>query len=162
MPRSRTAWLANWLTTDESICYHDRVFTTTEIQGLLDHSNKAIGMSGPEVCLLYEQNQSSPWLVVHRDKSDALPAFAKIARGHVTISDEQLEKWWDERERLIGGIAGLHVSFEQLDNEATMENVWKHLLPDVKFDVERFRMLRGLNIQQNITARKVELWHSAQ
>ena len=45
---------------------------------------------------------------------------------------------------------------EQLDDEATMANVWKHLLPDIKFDVERFRMLRGLNIQQNITARKVE------
>src|SRR5262245_11295408 len=63
LPRSRTAWLANWLTTDTSLCLHDVRYSKTLLQG-----GRRVGFAGPE--LLDQSNEilgahpQSRWLVV--------------------------------------------------------------------------------------------------
>lgn len=160
MPRSRTAWMAAWLTTDKTLCFHDVEVGIAEKAMEFAHIGRGMGYSGPEVCLLAQKFPAVPCVIIHRPKAEAFPSFWEIVRRcpEVTLSEAQLSAWWDEREKLIGGLPGKHVSFSLLNNEETMRNLWQYLLPETPFDAERFRLMRDLNITQDTFGRKAREW----
>lgn len=154
-PRSRTAWLAVWLTTDRTICYHDPMgVTLEELQAR--NPGKRVGISGPETCLMWEEHQDAPWLVVRREQQAALDAFLPICTQYLpSVSVWEVRKLFDARLTQLNRMRGpqvLRVEYEELNMEHWARQVWAHLMPDQPFDVERWRMLNRLNIQQNLAA----------
>lgn len=158
LPRSRTAWMANWLTTDKTLCVHDPICNLWP--AVID---RRLGMSGPEVALsfyrLNEAHPAAPWVVVQR--KDAKEAFEKVLRQHMEIP-EGFHKFWAERVEWIARIGDhdrvLKVEFEALNYEDTAAQVWRHLLPEMPFDAARWNMLNDLNITQDIHKRKAREW----
>lgn len=153
--------MAVWLTTEHSLCYHDP--TPAQTEQLIErapYSTRRIGLSGPEVCLTAAGFTGCPCVIIHRSKAEAFPSFWEIVRRvpEVEMTEAQLSRWWDDREALLGGLTGKHVSFELLNNEATMRNLWEYLLPGVPFDAERYRLLNDLNITQDTFGRKEREW----
>lgn len=148
LPRSRTAWLANLFTTDRTICHHDCAFSFEAIPD----NDKIVGFSGPQLCLQFTEVANyfptAPWLVVIRDGNDSLASFKKLAEPEITVTD----KWWADRVHLISQICARYqvevIRFDDLDNEREMRLAWAHLLPGIDFDVDRYKMLCKLNVQQ--------------
>lgn len=161
MPRSRTAWMAAWLTTDNTFCFHD-VMTRPHLDLSGPGSCKYVGYSGPEVCLEARKYSGIPCVTIHRSKEQALASFLKIVKQHpeVKLTEKEIAQWWDERETLLGGLPGKHVSFDLLNNESTMRNLWNYLMPGIPFDAARYRLMNSFNITQD--TRKVTTWPLAQ
>lgn len=158
MPRSRTAWLANWLTTDTTFCQHDPPGNM-----LPNIPGRRVGLSGPEVCALFHSAKSqypdAPWVVVIRH--DAYEPFCRVMQDHIQVTDDLLRKWWATRLELLAEVAGFHrsltVKFEELSNPEHAQRLWEHCLPEKPFDLARFELLDDLQITQDIWKRK-ETW----
>lgn len=152
LPRSRTAWLANLFTTDQTICWHDRRF-----EEALTINPKRVGFSGPELVTQFEHIRElfpkSPWLVVLRNADEALTSF-KLAAGDLLPQDDLLLKFWKDRCHLLSQICThanvTTVAFSELNNEEVIRAIWARILPDIAFDVQRWEMLSKLNVQQTI------------
>lgn len=152
LPRSMTGWLSNLFTTDKSICWHDVRF-----EEALTVSPKSVGFSGPELVAQFDDIQAqfpdTPWLVVLRNADDAKTAF-KQAAGDLLPQDDVVDKFWAERCHAISKICShpnvATVKFDELGTESIARRIWGYLLPQIEFDVERWKMLCKLNIQQKI------------
>lgn len=150
MPRSRTAWLAAWLTTDTTLCLHD---STANALPPVQPGIRA-GLSGPEVCMAFRDFTacwpSAPWLVVHR--TDAARSFEDVMRRHLDVSVQLVNEWWAQRLKVLHEVTRstktMIVDFYQLNDEETAARIWQHLLPEKPIDWARWRMLSQLNIQQ--------------
>lgn len=151
LPRSRSAWLANWLTTDASLVYHD-VPLPMDLRG----EWRQVGFSGPELAVEYEMiNRLYPgarWVVVLRNEADAKAAFIRWAGAYLGGAEAAFEAVWKERvaaiARLTTQLNVRTVPFEQLDDPVTARGLWEYLLPDQAFDADRWRVLNEMNVQQ--------------
>lgn len=148
LPRSRTAWLANLLTADTTICFHDVPFSI----GAVDNG-KVVGFAGPQVCTQFTEVcrffPHAPWLIVLREQSEALEAVRRCAPNVVVPED-----YWKGRCHLISALCAKHqamtVKFDELDRESVIRPVWAHLLPGIPFDSQRFDLLCKMNVQQKL------------
>jgi hypothetical protein len=169
LPRSRTAWLANWLTTDRSLCYHDAPFDSE-----LCSAGRHVGFSGPELAEDFDriaaEEPTARWLVVLRPSQDCFASFVRWAGAllkSVNATPESLIIAWKSREKAVAKIC-LHstafvIDYKSMD-EPNLRTAWRHILPEIPFDSERFKVLNGLNVQQDIGKNKERLsqWQSAQ
>ncbi len=157
-PRSRTAWLANLLTTDLTIVYHDQPVLFPSGQW------KQVGFAGPELVTQYEKFHgmfpSCPWIVIRRKPDEALAAFKKWA-GDLLPQDDVLEAFWHERTAKLDDLCTKpnveSVPYAALEDDNTIRHIWELLLPDLSFDADRVKMLQNLNIQQHLT-KKIKAW----
>ena len=153
LPRTRTAWCANWLTTDHSLCLHDPL-----VNELPKVVRQAVGLSGPEVFKLYKDYKTSPWLVLVRDSEVCKRSFQQVVQQEIAGLDE----FWSQRVADLqalkdeSNVLWLHVDL--LDVEESAKAVWQHLLGDIPFDLLRWQMLVDLNVTQNFDKRKEKLW----
>ncbi len=93
LPRSRTAWLANLLTTDRTLCFHepiepiDKLFNPAWAGGYA-----AIGCSDSMLVMRFEELSDAylqaPWLYVQRDPEAALNSLLAFSLPHVDLSEE--------------------------------------------------------------------------
>lgn len=153
LPRSRTAWLANWLTTDSSLVYHDVPMPVD-----LREEWKQIGFSGPELAAEHEcmtrLYPAAKWLVVLRPEQEAKAAFLKWAGGNMAVPAEVFDQLWADRvthlARVVASPNVRPVEFHRLDDPVTARSVWEYLLPDLQFDAARWRVLNEFNVQQSL------------
>ena len=161
LPRSRTAWLANLFTTEESVCHHEPARGMGAL--LMDGWRKSrIGISDASLVLqfaeLREQYPDAPWVYVDRDPQQVIKSLVEFLRFNSPgnrISDSQL----DSMVRLhlhhaasvqADAVRVLTVRYEVLDDEDAIRGIWAWLLPDgPEFDLDRWQVLRGLNVQQS-------------
>lgn len=161
LPRSRSAWLSNLFTTDQTVCHHDKPYE----EHLLVNPRR-VGFSGPEIAAQFteirKQHPECPWVVVLRNAGEALTSLKHWA-GDLLPQDDVVDVFWKERVHLIAHIcthANVQtVSFEGLNDEINTRLIWAHLLPGIAFDLERWKLLCGLNVQQQL---KGKPWPSAQ
>lgn len=153
LPRSRTAWLANWLTTDHSLVYHD-VPMPVDLRGEWKH----IGFSGPELAEEYEclsrLYPSAKWLVVLRPESEAKASFLKWSGDSLSVPEETFDQLWHERvkrlARVVASPNARMVEFNRLDEASEARKVWEYLMPELEFDASRWRVLNEFNVQQSL------------
>lgn len=153
LPRSRTAWLAAFLTTARTMCYHEpsvKMQRLEDIGDLYDHpgheythvgiSDSALGFWAESVLEMYEPRT----LVVIRNVNDVKESLADLGVPGGELCDELVSRLMPlHRDPLV-----LCVPFSALDDERVIQNVWFHLLPGVPFDVTRWREFAKLNIQR--------------
>jgi hypothetical protein len=135
-PRSATAWVSNWLTTDKSLCYHDPLFDCRyeELDALVN--DRIIGMACTGAALFPEFINAHPArkVILHRDKKE-IDASLK-ALNLPTDYHADLHR-----------IRGEHCQWRDVFDRPKI--IYEFLL-NQKFDAERHRLLCKLNVQRDL------------
>lgn len=135
--RSGSTWVANWLTTDKSICYHDPRMRWTEEQiRTLSAPGKRVG-----ICCTYQgmdpewaNQQLVPTVILHRDPEEIRESFRKM--GLIPfVHNPPLEC-----------VGGWHVDWRAPFDPAQAREIYEFLLWQ-EMDEARHKELVQMNIQ---------------
>lgn len=154
-PRSRTAWMAAWLTTDRSLCFHDGILgcsSLTQFAARLRTGLEFTGDSDSGLTLWYPELRKmfpgARWVLIERDASEACAA---VHKAFPELGSEEQKRAAFER---VGPVleelrkdCQLHVRFENLDDVNTAAGVWNTCLPGMVFDERRWRLFNGLKVE---------------
>lgn len=159
LPRSRTAWLANFLTYENSYCFHE---------GLLEGSNAAalsrlfastgkpiVGNSDCGNILFMDELRASfpeaKLVIVERPLGEVVDELNDM--GLNNYDPKLLERAEDLLSLAKQWLDALVLNFNDLD-ESACRHIWHHCI-GTPFDENRWRMLDGLDIQI-ILSKKLE------
>ncbi len=154
-PRSRTAWVANFLTqANHSFCHHEGMATSTnpiELRGLMD-SSPAMAVGNADTGMIHSPREilrffPAAKLVVLTGASLSWKRFAAEKKIDQWIVQEVDEAYADTKELLRD--RALFVDVHRLMKEARIaQGLWFHCTGRLNsFDAPRYHMLRDLNIQ---------------
>lgn len=135
LPRSGTTWLANLLTTDHSLCLHDP-FRMLPEQWPRDGRTFGVSCTGGYLMPKWLDVQTCPVAVIERDPAACDASLARMGLGAVGVLAPELDRVKARRWR-----------FADLWNEERARELWAYLLPDVRFDAVRYRLLRDMQVQ---------------
>ena len=141
LPRSRTAWLSNFLTYDDNFCYHEGIdgcSTTEEYKDKLGE-NKGDSSTG---LMLFDMNKEfpdSPKVIIEGSVDKAIE-FTK------EVYDVYEPEYFYELKDKLDSIKGLRIKFEDINN--SLEQIWEHLI-GTPYDKDRGSLLKDMNIQTN-------------
>lgn len=145
LPRSRTAWLANFLTTGDSFCFHEPMNRTalSEYPRLLaDTGKRYAGISDSLNSLIMEELidffPDAKVVVIRRPLEDVEASLAKLNFKCPVL----LRKIERELDRIIHAYKPLVVEFESFDPA----RIWKYLIPDIPLDRKRLKMLEEFTL----------------
>lgn len=139
-PRSGTAWAANWLTTERTLCLHDPLFERhySEIEDLAE-PGREFGVACTGLANFPEWLKSHPAKkVILQRRPDQVNA-ACDSLGLPPVPQEFFDN--------LMKIDGLHVPWTWLFNKP--ENIHRYLFGDRPFDARRHQLLASLNVQRD-------------
>lgn len=147
LPRSRTAWLANFLTYDDCFCFHepwDRINSLEDLTRLLPLiEKKYVGVSDaafllhlPELRKLFP---NAPIVIVKRDPLAVIRSLAQKGLDFSRSTDKFLSAIC-EAEKVDDNL--LTVPFEPLD----AAGIWRFVAPEAELNMARLKNLEDLNI----------------
>jgi hypothetical protein len=136
LPRSATTWLANWLTTDRTLCLHDPF--ARSLPETWDAGGKLLGISctGAYLMPTWLAQFDCPVAIIERDPAECDACLAKLGLPDTAPLREPL-----------ANTEGRRFKFADLWNEDTARELWAHLLPGLPFDAARYRLLREMRIE---------------
>jgi len=141
LPRSGTTWIANWLTTDQTLCIHDPLYkyTLDELNGII--TSKKLGVSCTALWRFpdYLKDHQARKLIVHRDLKEVNDSLANEMQVD-TVSEEDAASLKD--------IFGIHADFKDIFDKDRAKEIYETLL-QLPFDEERYLQLVEMNIQPN-------------
>ncbi len=141
LPRSRTAWLSNFLTYDDNFCYHEGIDGCSTIEEYKDKLGENKGDSSTGL-MLFDMNKEfpdSPKVIIEGSVDKAIE-FTKEVYGVY-----EPEYFYELKDKL-DSIKGLRIKFEDINN--SLEQIWEHLI-GTPYDKERGSLLKDMNIQTN-------------
>ena len=168
LPRSRTAWMANFLTWRDSFCHHDLLSECEHIDNLRgflqvtakDNDCQFVGTSDSGLCIwhreLLELFPAAKVVVIRRDPLEAAEDYARnfgqSGYGGVAIPPKgQLNKMFKGMDSILDEMVEewpegqmLNLSMAVLDHLGTMEELWKFLYGERDFPLDRWAMLDRL------------------
>lgn len=177
LPRSRSAWLANFFTTQNSFCFHDAMkdgWTANHIGALMtglklsgyehygDADSGLLLVAGE----LVEMFPQARWLFVNNPPERAAASYRKWftpGNEYPGVSsavdiERMMENIWDiyTKARALVPIANKReIAMEMLDQPKVMRDVWDWLTPVVAWDERRYRMLDTMCV--NILPHKISV-----
>lgn len=164
LPRSRTAWLANWFTGQQSLCLHDPwrfASSAKELRKLLVQNGSgrqylgAAGSMGRQefVDLCYEFRAALPdednevsIAYVRRPFTEALESSLKLPLGRDQREIRQAMAI-NERHFSILPEFVYSLAYDDLESPEHLAQLQEFLTPDVPFDAARFNILHGLKVE---------------
>lgn len=150
LPRSRTAWLATWLTYGDRRCHHDALAIAHSRDALrrLTHGGNGLaetsGMALPRV--LHDTLPDARYLIVRRDPAHVAASLERLgaAASRTVVQRGVLEL--DKATRyLVPRAPTMEVGFETLDDPQCLDTVWRFLRGDAQ-DWDRTRALMQMRI----------------
>jgi hypothetical protein len=177
IPRTRTAWLANFFTTKNSFCWHDAMKGGWRAEHVHDKlmqaklaGNYYCGDADSGLLLVMERmNEIFPqarWLFVRTTPADAARSYREyftegkeypgVPAG--TDLEEMMENIHEKYEAALASVPAsrrLEVDKTDLDHPKVMESVWRWLVPGLSWDPLRYELLNELAV--NVLARKVKV-----
>lgn len=136
LPRSGTTWLANWLTTERSLCLHDPFATALPERWPRDGRRFGISCTGAYLLPKWLKAQECAVAVIQRDPAACEASLARIGLGGLGGLPAALQ-----------GVDGRRWQFADLWDEDTARELWTFLLPGIAFDAPRYRLLREMRIE---------------
>lgn len=143
LPRSRTAWLANFFTYDGLFCYHEGFEgcqTVSQYQSKL--WQWARGGDSSSALYMIDVDKLFPGckkIIIHSNTKHAIDYYKRVFDYDVEEAMVVLDAIYKQK-------TGLHVQVEDINDR--LEEMWSYITPR-SFDNERARMLTNLNIQQH-------------
>lgn len=137
-PRSGTTWLANWLTTDRSLCLHDPFSHGMPDVWPVDGRIRGISCTGSYLLGDWLAQYTCPVVILERDRADCDASLHAVGLGAFAsaASTERLDT-----------MAAYRFAFDDLWHEDTARALWAYLLPTIPFDAIRYRLLRDMQVQ---------------
>jgi hypothetical protein len=146
LPRSGTAWVANLLTTDTSLCIHE-AFMDNSINDLDTRSyDGMLGIAETSAFTKVDEiNQhSAKKLVIERPFNEVNESIAKLGfKAMPSYSDD-----------LMIQLKGYRIAFKDLFNYDIMAEAYYYLLRK-ELNQERHRMLCQMNIENTVAIERV-------
>lgn len=166
-PRSRTAWLANLFTWGNSICLHDELAEHESVESFanrmheLSETYQSVGVSDSALTLfrepLMKHFPDSKWLLILRQRIDALNAFVKAEFAE----HREATCYFRALEKAIPGIQlngpAMMEIYSALNDIDTVKDIWHYILPNEPFPIERVQMLGAMRITQIKEKRNVNV-----
>lgn len=137
-PRSASTWVANWLTTDKTLCLHDPLLL--HAADMLDAipCDRILGLACtalpvlPELVEAYQARK----VIVHRDAGE-------VDRSLETIGLSPLGSVW---KNALESLSGMHIAFDALFDPARARPIYEYLT-GLPFDKERHALLVDMHIE---------------
>lgn len=136
LPRSATTWLANWLTTDRSLCLHDPFAHGLPETWPRDHRLRGIACTGAAMMPHWLGGYACPIAVIVRESEDCDRSLYRLGLPDTGLVQVALNE-----------SPGKRFAFDDLWSEHSARELWCYLLPSVPFDELRYRLLRDMNVQ---------------
>jgi hypothetical protein len=170
LPRSRTCWLANLLTYGPAFCHHDALKAGCDVPTLVqtlaatpgDHRFLGDADSGLTFLAaeLKQQFPAAKWVFIRHDAKQAEASYRRhfaacdpyLSPGaDVTQIFAVLERQYTIAQQAVGSF--LEMEFEELNNPAMVENVWRWCVPGEPFHRARGAMLQ--TFEMNIIPERI-------
>lgn len=154
MPRSGTAWLANFLTWGDAHCFHESSFGCESL-GDLEHAfrrteRSVVGSCDTAAIMFYRPLQTrfpeSKFLFIVRDKEEVRASLNKA--GFETTGVDMMGDMLSEAIRDTN-LHSAAVPFHSLFSQCGMREIWDWLEIPGAFPWQRFEMLREMNVQDH-------------
>jgi len=157
--RCRSSWFGNLFTYKDSFCYKEESRYITNWDELIDRIEKRpekyVGFSDPELLhfieTLYDLFPNAKYILLERDRNDAQLSLAAYFGGNVYKIKKKWDRWFEDIEKLkkiIKKYAYIH--WENMDDVKAIEQMWNYVLPDSKFDIDRWQLLASFKIKETI------------
>jgi len=138
LPRSRTAWLANFLTYGDHFCFHEGL---NGCHSISEYKQKIAGCGDSGTGLMmFDMNTlfpDSPVVIIESNPGRSIDFMLKTYGAY---EPSLIYELWQKLDK----IEGLRIRFEDINDR--LEEIWTHLIGD-GFDKRRADMLIKLNIQ---------------
>jgi len=140
LPRSRTAWLANFLTYDGMVCFHDGLNGVSSIDEYKKKIN-GCGDSNTGLALFdFERHFPDRKVIVIDSSVERSIEFGKDIYG-IDLTEEFIKL-----KKRLDIIAGMHISLSDIDRK--LKEIWNYVY-SIPFNEDRARELSEINIQAN-------------
>lgn len=137
LPRSATTWIANWLTTDRTLCLHDPFAMGEPETWPVDYRRRGICCTTAYVLPGWLNAYHCPIAVIERDPATCDASLAKLGLPGTTSFRDRFET-----------ARGARFEFDALWNEGAARALWEYLLPSsIPFDALRWRLLKDMHIE---------------
>lgn len=136
LPRSGTTWLANWLTTDSSLCLHDPFAIGLPESWPCDERRRGISCTGAALMPHWLAGYHCPIAVIERDPKACDRSLAQLGLPDTATYAHALR-----------AAPGRRFAFSNLWSEECAAELWAYLLPGMPFDALRYRLLRAMRVQ---------------
>jgi len=159
LPRSRTAWLANWLTTDCSLCMHDAwrfANTAPELRQFLrsrDFSPTAtryIGSSDSSNGWRYDELKAefpkAKFALIERPAEDVLVSALDLGCAPEPTQLVKILNDLDIAHQRVKDTSIFVTAFDSLNDASVVRALQKHLMPTRPFNQARFALLDSLKV----------------
>jgi hypothetical protein len=151
MPRSGTAWLANFLTWGNSFCYHEALYGCESMDRLdeilrkpeTDFCGTSDTASAYLISSLYERYPDARYVFVVRPREEIYASLGKLNIGTDGLDNLFMPFWWGMRNIQNS----LIVHFEHLFSSTTMISIWEHIGMTQPFPFALFELLRNLHVE---------------
>lgn len=146
-PRSASTWVANWLTTEKSLCLHDPILEHKPEDLDAITSDRVLGLSCTGLALLPEFVNAHPArkVIVHRP-------LETVNRSLVSIGLAGVGANWVGALYKIGG---MHVAYEDLFNPLRARTIHKYLM-QTPFDGRRHAQLCAMHVEPHFPKVQVQ------
>jgi hypothetical protein len=159
LPRSRTAWAANFLSVAPAFCWHDGLANTPSLEAFQKKMETAeiCGDSDSGLAFFYDELRAlypkARWVVLRRDPEEVVVSLVRMhpylgmptinaheARGMVEAASQHLD-------RIAADPATLELRWSDLSLREGARALWWHCLRDeVAWRNERWEQLRDMNV----------------
>lgn len=147
LPRSGTTWAANWLTTDDTICIHDPLYTLHyEDWDKWELPDRKVGVSCTGIWRFKEWLNKHPSrkIVLHRDLDEVNASMVALGLPECTPMDI----------KALYAVDGWHWGMEDLFDANSACRIYEYLLKK-EFDINRHQQLVQIEMQPKFSGLKV-------
>lgn len=154
LPRSRTAWLANFLTYDNRLCFHEGLNGCQSLEKYREKlgANKGDSSTGLMLIDINALYPDAPVLVI---ESDGKKTAEFIYKEYGFYAPEAVDFFKSKLRK----IKGKRIHVNDIDNR--LEEIWAYLI-GTPFNRQRADLLTGFNVQMKntsvITKMGSDLW----
>lgn len=149
LPRSRTAWMAEFMSNGGCVCQHEPLAKLSDISQLRRVFNSYAGISDSGASLFLSwimENINPHTVIIDRQIDEVEQSLSNIGfkdDGRLRLMRERLLEFKDHP-------SVMWVKYRSLDDDSVMRKVFWHLRPGVPFDEGRYNQMRKINIVTNV------------
>ena len=148
MPRSSSTWVANWLTTEKTLCLHDPIlrYAAEEFDSIPCDRTLGIACTGTALLADFVNAHPARKLILHRDRDE-------VNRSLETIGLSALQKPWT---RALDRLRGMHVYYTDLFDPVTAAPIYEYVTGQ-PMDTARHLELVAMHIEPHFERIQLKL-----
>lgn len=151
--RCRSSWFGNLFTYKDSFCFNEELRYINNWDELVDRieqrPEKYVGFGDPEMLHyikdLYRLFPKATYVLLERDRIESQNSLAALSRVSLNLVAKKFVRWYNDIEvfkKIVPQYSTIH--FHDMNNMKEIKRIWKYVLSDVSFDVQRWEMLDAL------------------